>query len=190
MSDGPHTSLNMHRSWKRLAEYADNKAHSIDDVAGAFIPALAQTCDTEAPPSFMKALVQVFSRPQEDLFRNQKAHEIAALRRDAAGYPLANAIIDAAERRAAKGEHGSTALLGAVTDGLIIRAASANRSVEEHYYRESTAPRSVHVRDRLQGALAKAALSSFAAHRLNMDGASKPSRISKQSGLDDGVSLE
>jgi len=148
------------------------------------------SCLTTSIDSKLPALVQVFSRPQEDLFRNQKAHEIAALRRDAAGYPLANAIIDAAERRAAKGEHGSTALLGAVTDGLIIRAASANRSVEEHYYRESTAPRSVHVRDRLQGALAKAALSSFAAHRLNMDGASKPSRISKQSGLDDGVSLE
>jgi hypothetical protein len=189
MSDGPHTSLNMHRSWKKLAEYADNKAHSIDDVAAAFIPALSQTCDTEAPASFMKALVQVFSRPQQDLFRNQTALDFAALRRDVAGYALANAIVDAAERRTSKGERGSAALLGAVTDGLLTRAASANRSLEEHYYRKSTAPRYEHVRDRLEGALSRSALSNLAAHRLNMDGAEKLVRANKHSGLDDGVSF-
>lgn len=188
MSDGPHSSLNMHRSWKRLAEYADNKAHSIDDVARAFLPALEQTCSTEAPASLLRDLVRIFAEPQQGLFKNQKVDEVAALRRDVAGFALANAILDAAEKCAARGKLGTEALVGAVAEGLRIRAASANRQIEEHFYRESSAPRSKKVRDRMESALNNAALDTLARHRLNMDGASKP-RINKQSGLDDGVEL-
>jgi hypothetical protein len=188
MSDGPHRSLNMHRSWKRLAEYADNKAHSIDDVASAYLPALAQTCDTEIPPYLLRGLVQLFSEKQHVLFKGQKSEEIASLRRGVAGFPLANAILDAAERCEAKGTLGMDALVGVVTDGLVNRAARANRQVEEHYYRRSTEVRSKDVRDRMEKALNSAALESLARQRLNLDGGAKP-RATKQSGLDDGVQL-
>lgn len=187
MSDGPHRSLNMHRSWKRLAEFADNKAHSIDDVARAFLPALAHTCDIEAPPPLLRDLAHIFGEQQQGLFKDQKVDEIAALRRSVAGYPLANAILDAAEKCAAKGQLGPDALVGAVAEGLMNRAARANRQVEEHYYRRSTEARSNDVRDRMEGALNNAALESLARQRLNMEGATKPPRSTKQSGLDDGV---
>jgi hypothetical protein len=189
MSDGPHRSLNMHRSWKRLAEYADNNAHSINDVASAFLPALAHTCDLEAPPSLLQDLNRIFGEKQRGLFKDQKIDEIAALRRGVAGYALANAILDSAEKCAAKGLLGNEALIGAVTEGLLNRAARANRQIEEHYYRESTEGRSKDVRDRMESALNNAALETLARHRLNMQGTVKSPRSIKQSGLDDGVQL-
>jgi hypothetical protein len=189
MSDGPHRSLNMHSSWKRLAKFADNKAHSIDEVASAYLPALAQTCDTEVPPSLLRDLVRIFGEKQHALFQGHKSEEIAGLRRGVAGFALANAILDAAERCEASGSLGLDALVGVLADGFQNRAARANRQVEEHYYRKSTETRSKGVRDRMEKALNGAALESLARQRLNMGGSAKPSRPGKQSDLDDGVTL-
>ena len=40
MSDGPHSTLNMRRAWKKTAERADNTAYTLDEVGEALRDAL------------------------------------------------------------------------------------------------------------------------------------------------------
>jgi hypothetical protein len=70
----------MNRSWKRLAECADNEAFSVADIAGAFIPALEQSCREEVPDALLQQLKRIFGDLQRPLFEQQKVEEIAALR--------------------------------------------------------------------------------------------------------------
>ena len=188
MSDGPHRSLNMHRAWKRLAEYADNRAYSEHEVAEAYIPALTQTCRDEVPNSLLNALNGIFSDQQQALFGEQTTSDIAALRRDVAGLPLACAIVDGAERAASKGQLGQEVLVKVVTAALIDRGSRGNKQIEEHYYRKSSEPRSKSVRDRMEDALSGAAVESLARQQLNYT-SFRPSRLQKRSDLDDGVNL-
>jgi hypothetical protein len=187
MSDGPHRSLSMNRSWKRLAECADNRAYSLDEVAGAFLPALDQSCREEVPESVWRDLGRIFRDQQQTLFNEQKVEQIAALRSQVAGLPLGCALVDAAVQAASKGSPSEDALIKAATQALAQRAARGNKQVEEHYYRKSSEGRTEKLRERLESALKKAALDTLACQHLNMGGAPKASRSSKQAGLDDGV---
>ena len=51
MSDGPHRSLDMPPSWKKLAERADNKAYVPEEVSEALPEALKQDWHAEVPAS-------------------------------------------------------------------------------------------------------------------------------------------
>ena len=188
MSDGPHRSLNMHRSWKRVAKYADNRAHSADEVAEAYIPALAQTCRDEVPAKLWSDLTGIFGNRQQGLFQEQTVNAIASLRREVAGLSLACSIVDAAERAASKGHLDSEALVQVVTAALVDRGSRSNRQVEEHYYRKAEEPRAQNVRDRMEKALSTAAVETLARQQLNYN-APQTARARKQTDLDDGVSL-
>jgi hypothetical protein len=187
MSDGPHRSLNMNRSWKRLAECADNRAFSVEEVASALLPALDQSCREEVPKSVWNGLNKVFRDQQQTLFVEQQVEQISALRTQASGLPLACTLVDGAVRAISKGAHGEDALIEVTTRALEQRAARGNKQVEEHYYRRSNERRTEKVRVRLEGALKKAALDSIARRHLNIGEPVKVTRATKQSGLDDGV---
>jgi hypothetical protein len=189
MSDGPHRTLNMSPCWKRVAEYADNKAYSLDEVAGAFLPALEQSCRDEVPDGVWRDLARIFGRPQQSLFGEQRVEEIAALRSQAAGLPLACALVDGAVRAASKGAVSEQSLVEVTTQALLNRGSRGNKQVEEHWYRKSTERRTDNVRDRLERALNKAALEPLARQRLNMGAGPKPARSRKRSDLDDGVNF-
>jgi hypothetical protein len=188
MSDGPHRSLNMNRSWKRLAEYADNEAYSLAEIAGAYIPALEQCCRDEVPDGLWGNLNRIFADQQQALFGEQKVQEITALRASVAGRPLGCALVDEAERLASIGTLGTQFLLEATTRALLSRAARANRQVEEHFYRNSTDRRTKNVRDRMESGLKAAALKTLAERCFNTSSA-PISRSRKQADLDDGVQL-
>lgn len=189
MSDGPHRSLKMNRSWKRLAERADNRAYSIDEVAAAFLPALDQSCREEVPEGIWRRLAEIFGDQQQTLFAEQRVDQIAALRSQVAGLPLGCALVDAAAHAASKGPATEDMLIKAATQALAQRAARGNKQVEEHYYRKSNERRTEKVRERLESALKAAALVTLARQHLNMGASIKASRSSKQAGLDDGVQI-
>ena len=189
MSDGPHRSLNMNRTWKRLAERADNRAFSLDEVAGAFLPALDQSCREEVPAGVWRELATIFSDQQQTLFSEQRAEQIAGLRRQVAGLPLGCTLVDTAVLAASRGVTNEGAILQAATQALAQRAARGNKQVEEHYYRRSDEKRTEKVRERLESALKKVALDTLARQHLNMGAAPKTPRSGKQAGLDDGVQL-
>lgn len=179
----------MNRSWQRLAECADNRAYSLDDVAGAFLPALDQSCREEVPQSVWRSLAKIFTDQQQTLFAEQRVQQIAALRSHTAGLALGCALVDAAVQAASKDGPSEDALINAATQALCHRAARGNKQVEEHYYRRSNERRTEKVRERLESALKKAALDTLARQHLNVGAAPQGSRPTKQAGLDDGVQL-
>jgi hypothetical protein len=189
MSDGPHRSLNMHRSWKRLAECADNPAYSLDEVAGAFLPALDQSCREEVPDGVWRSLERIFADQQQTLFAEQKVEQIAALRPQVVGLALGCALVDSAVQTASKGALSPDALVTSTTQALALRATRGNKQVEEHFYRKSNERRTEQIRERLESGLKNAALDTLARQHLNMSTGPKSSRSSKQAGLDDGVQL-
>ena len=189
MSDGPHRSLNMNRSWKRLAECADNRAFSLEEVASAFLPALDQSFREEVPESIRRGLNEVFRNQQHLLFVEQRVEQISALRTQASGLPLACALVDGAVLATSKGANGENALIEVATRALEQRALRGNKQVEEHYYRKSNERRTEQIRERLESALKKAALEPIARKHLHVGEPAKISRSTKQSGLDDGVQI-
>lgn len=188
MSDGPHRSLNMNRFWKRVAEYADNKAYSLDEVAKAFLPALEQSCRDEVPDYVWRQLKRVFLNAQHALFGDHNAREIAALRYEVVG-PLGRSLVDAAEKAASTGLRGPDVLVKVTREALLQRAARGNKQVEEHWYRKSNTKRTENVRSRLENALNHAAIDTLARQRLDMNIGQTLFRSRKQKDLDDGVLL-
>lgn len=187
MSDGPHRSLNMNRRWKRLAECADNRAFSLDEVAKAFVPALDQSCREEVPPGVWRSLSNIFGDGQQTLFSEQRVDQIRALRRQVAGQPLGCLVVDLAAQAASRGPVNGETLAGVTTQALAQRGARGNKQVEEHYYRKSSEKRTEKVRERLDTALKMAALDGLARQHLRGDPAPKGLRSAKNTGLDAGV---
>lgn len=188
MSDGPHRSLNMNRPWKRVAEYADNVAYSLHEVAEAFLPALEHSCREEVSEEVWGELKRIFGNTQHRLFGDQNVQEIEALRSEMAG-PLGCSLVDLAVRAASKGSHGLEALVEITKQALLQRAARGNKQVEEHWYRKSNGKRTDNVRNRLESALNQAALETLARQRLDMIVTPKAPRPSRKRDLDDGVQL-
>jgi hypothetical protein len=183
MSDGPHRSLPMRPRWKRVAECGDNHAFAPDEVSRALLPALEQDCRDEISPQFITSFRELY----QSLFKDHLGEELEALR-PAAGCGIGGTILDYAIQLAANDENGFDAPTKAMTSALIDRAAKGARQVEEHYCRESTAPRGQGVRSRIEQAISDSspAIEGLSRKILNLD--SEPSApATKQQGLDDGV---
>ncbi len=67
-----------------------------------------------------------------------------------AGRGIGAAVLDHAIRRSERGESTLDAAVNAIGDALLDWAARGARSVEEHYCRQSAAPRAVKVRTRIE----------------------------------------
>jgi hypothetical protein len=190
MSDGPHRSLSMNRSWKHFAECADNRAYSPGEVARAYLPALDQSCREEVPQSVWQRLRSIFTDQQQALFKEQRVAQIEALRAHVAGQPLGFSLVDAAVQRASQGPLSEDTLVQAATQALAQRASRGNKQVEEHYYRKTNDhPRTENIRERMEGALKQVALEPLARNYLTNGAAPKAVRDGKQNDLDDGVQL-
>jgi hypothetical protein len=68
MSDGPHRSLNMTRSWKRVAERSDKRSYSREEVSESFVGALEKDCRREINTAFIDTAWRIFSDPEPSLF--------------------------------------------------------------------------------------------------------------------------
>jgi hypothetical protein len=190
VSDGPHRSLNMNRSWKHFAKCADNRAYSSAEVASAYLPALDQSCREEVPPGVWQRLTNIFTDQQQALFKEQSIEKIEELRAYVAGQPLGCSLIDAAVQRASQGTLTEDTLVQAAIQALAQRASRGNKQVEEHYYRKTNDhPRTENIRERMEGALKQIALEPLARNYLTNGTAPKPGRGAKQDRLDDGVQL-
>ncbi len=188
MSDGPHRSLKMSRSWKRFAERAANTAFAPEEVRDALLEALEQDWRAEAPDRFCRRVHNTLGNNQGPLFGDQLADRIEALRRETAGYPLGNALLDYAGETAARGNHGDEALKEAASKALMDRAARGARQVEEHYCRELTLHRADHIRERIETAVMQSDINGIAGRLVGTD-KSERALPTKQAGLDDGVQL-
>lgn len=189
MSDGPHRSLPMSRSWKRLAEFADNGNFGPPDICGAAAEALRECWRDDVPASVVEGVRGVFLQHQAGLFAEQRVEQLELLRPMAAGHGLARLFVDCASEVLNSGSTGETALVEAATNALFARAARAARQVEEHYCREATTPRAQNVRARLEEGIRDTDVHAVAREILAITPQTTQRRPPKHEGLDDGVSL-
>jgi hypothetical protein len=190
MSDGPHRSLPMRPSWKRVAKRGDKCAFATDEISAALIPALQQDCNGEVGPLFLDALINLCREHQHSLFKDDIESRFEALR-PYAGMGIARVVLDEAVRFASAGEAGFDIAIKALSSALTDRATRCARQVEEHYFRESTAPRAHRVRDRIEQAISisGAGINALACQMLKVDTDRTALQPLKQQGLDDGVRL-
>jgi hypothetical protein len=99
--------------------------------------------------------------------------------------------LDEAIRCVTTGEKGLNIAITAVYSALVDRAARGARQVEEHYFRESKAPRAYRVRDRIEQAIDISTdnIRGLAFRVLKLETASTTNRAMKRQGIDDGVTL-
>jgi len=188
MSDGPHRSLPMRPAWKRLAERADNRSFTAEQVAESVYPALADDWRAEVSASLVEAVASVLDgSSQAGLFAGD-ADELGRLRA-ACDSPLASTFVDAARDALADGLRGQQAIEQCVEAALQDRALREIRSVEEHYLRKSDRDRAGHVRARLEGSVAFTSFGELA--RAISQGVALGRRFKpvKRDGLDEGVPL-
>jgi hypothetical protein len=179
--------LPMRKGWKRVAESADNKAFSAVEVREAIVPALEEDC-REISSEFIGGLRKVCLEQERSLFKNDKTPSLEGLR-NSAGAGLARVVLDYALKHAANGQAAKDIPQKALTDALVDHAARGMRQVEEHYCRESTAPRANQVRERIEEAIGGADIGGLAKRILKSDGNGAAPQAPKRDGLDDGVEL-
>ena len=187
MSNGSPSSLPMRRRWKLVAERADKRSYTVEEITEALVPALDQDCRDEMSPAFIAGLRQVAEEPS--LFRDVAAERLESLR-PLAGSGMGRTILDNVGPLAATDIEGWSLLKESMKAAVQDRANRGIRQVEEeHYLREATAPRANNVRGRIEDSAARADLDGLVASVLSADATRIPRRPAKRTGLDDGVTL-
>lgn len=189
MSDGPHKSLNMRPRWKKLAEVADNRNFSTEEVCERLPRALEGDWRKEVPDSLCKQVRSILSQNQNSLFGDPRLDQLESLRRETAGYPLAGVFLDCSIEVASKGLSGDTATREAACNALTDRATCSTRQVEEHYRRKSYDGRANHVRERFENAIVQSDFAAMAGRLTGLDKSTRAPAPQKRSDLDDGVSF-
>jgi hypothetical protein len=78
MSDGPHRSLPMRPSWRKVAERCDKRAYTAEEISHALGPALERDCRDDMTPEFLRGVRRVVEEPS--LFPNDAAQRLETLR--------------------------------------------------------------------------------------------------------------
>lgn len=189
MSDGPHRSLPMRRSWQRVAERADKRSFTPEEISRALEPALEQDCRDELRPDFLDSLRRVVEEPS--LFRETVTAGIESMQPHAAP-GLERAVIDRVSFLSAlsPADMDGIAVMKEAVKGALQNAANQRaRQVEEHYLREASSPRAANVRGRLEEAAGCTDFGALAERILGIDSQAAPKAPLRQTGLDDGVRL-
>ena len=179
----------MRRGWKRLAERVANAAFDDNERRDALVGALQGDWRVEVPDGLVRHLRDVLDDHQGNLFGESVTERLEQLRGQAAGCPLAGAVLDFAARAENQGYRGNEALAKAAGNALLERAASGRRQVEEHWQRASSARSAGCVRNRIDDAIAASDMDAIARRCIGCadEAASRTPR--RKTGIDDGVSL-
>lgn len=189
MSDGPHRSLPLRKSWRELAKRGDQLAYDSDQVAEAAKNALASDFKNEVAYPLVKALKDIFAGRDNSL----GILEIAALQLEevrplAAGSVFGMNAVAWSIQLVHEGRLGMEAFYDAIGLAAKERGLANTRSVEEHYVRESNQRRADSVSARLQGAISGLSESELGSTLVNPQPARSRAR-QKRTGLGDGVPL-
>lgn len=190
MSDGPHKSLPMRKPWKGVAEVADSDASTMPEVLPRLLNALSADWREEINAGLIANLRNIFDgADQLAMFPEQRRAQLEGLAREATGRPLAQILIECADRALAAGLYGVAALEDTAQRALELRVRRGIRQVEEHYLRKSNEPRAARVRDKLEAAAAACDLGSWGRRLTGIEHGATTVRAIKQDGLDDGAPL-
>jgi hypothetical protein len=151
---------------------------------------LQQDCRDEISPDFLNGLRTICRDQENSLFREDIEPQLESLRH-CAGPGIGRLVLDEAVRLSAAGEQGLAVAVQALDNALTDRALRGSRQVEEHYYREASAPRAHDVRGRIEQAIGISgeAINGLARRMLKLDAGQPARQPLRQQGLDDGVRL-
>lgn len=187
MSDGPYRTLDMSKVWKSLAKLAENAAHTVEEVAEAYRPALLEEWNSVRPEFAQGVRAALGADDQGRLFSEIALAETKRLR-EAASNPVEALLADHAHDQAREGALGSTAYEKAVEYCLEDRAIRRARQIEEHYNRERS-PDTGRLRAHLAAAISSGEPARLAAGLVCGVGRRALASKADRSGLDEGVSL-
>jgi hypothetical protein len=187
MSDGPYKTLNMSRSWRRLAKVAANAAHSVTEVVEAFRPALLDDWGLVRPAFAQEVRATLGDNKLGSLFNEVTLTEAQRLRA-AACNPMEALLADQACDLARGGQVGAPAYEQAVKACLDDRSIQRARQIEEHYLREQS-PDAGRLRAKLGASIDAVGTDQLAAGIAAGTGARSLAPKVDRSGLDEGVSL-
>jgi len=187
MSDGPHRSLPMRRTWRKVAELGDKPAYTVEDVSTALTQALEQDCQRDLTPEFVRTARATLDQRDNWLFKDDIAQ--MEVLRTCARSGMDRAVLDNLCVISETDARGIDLLREAIGAAALDCAARGARQFEEHYFRHSTAPRAVNVRARLEDAIDCTDFQAIAARFLNIDPRDHGPKLVKQNGIDDGVEL-
>ncbi|HEX5777057.1 MAG TPA: hypothetical protein VFX95_10305 [Caulobacteraceae bacterium] len=187
MSDGPYKTLNMSRPWKSLAKIAANKAHSTEEVAEAYRPALLDDWKGVRPAFAQEIRAALGDNDHGQLFPTISLAETQRLRA-AACSPMEALLADQAGEVARDGHLGGAAFQAAVQGCLEDRALQRARQMEEHYLRKSS-PDAGRLRRQLSASIAAVGVDQLAAGIAAGAGIRSLAPKTDRSGIDEGVPL-
>ena len=190
MSDGPHKSLPMRRPWQRVAERADKRSYTAQEISRALEPALEHDWRKEVRPEFLSSLRRVVEEPS--LFKETIASGIEALKPQASA-GLERAVIERASFLTAvsQADLDGIAVIKEAVEGALQNAANQRAwQVEEHYLREASSPRAANVRSRLAEGTDCTDFEAMAERFLGIAPRGPAKAPLRHTGLDDGVTLK
>lgn len=179
----------MRQGWRKVAEFADNRAFDSEDVRDAVIAAFGDDLRADKMDVVAERICEIVGGQQDSLFPTEKVLQLETLRQSAAGHVFGQILIDCALHQLDNGNSGPNAAMEATTEAFSIWGARHARQTEEHYLRESTATRARDVRARIEQALGSVSYKPFARQFLSSSANSVLRRPPKLSGLDDGPRL-
>lgn len=134
MSDGPHRSLPMNKSWKRAAEDSENCNFDPVLIADKIQQAMEHDFLSMLPEELKKHLKES-AREQQGELSSARQQGLDALYRATAGSPLATLIVQHLEYSASNSAFPSDAVMEAMENAHQNWLAVRFRQVEEHYSR-------------------------------------------------------
>lgn len=187
MSDGPYRTLDMSKVWKTLAKIAENAAHTVEEVAEAFRPALVEEWKA-IRPDFAEAVKAALGDDDRGrLFSEIAVAETERLRAQAKN-PMEALLADHAHDQARDAQLGAGAYEKSIEHFLEARAIRGARQMEEHYHRERS-PDAGRLRNHLAAAISSGELAQLASGLASGAGHRALTAKADRSGLDEGVAL-
>ena len=191
MSDGPHKSLNMRPSWKKLAERADQPAFEPEHVVEKLMSALKDDWIKDGCDELVNGIKELLGdMRQRSLLADNKAEELESARRElSAGHGFKRIVLDGIIQALDTGSESGDALQQGIQNALTERAARGALQIEEHVTRKSTEEQATNVRTRINEAIERAPIGDFARRAAGFQSQIPLAKTQKQQNLDDGVGL-
>lgn len=192
MSDGPYKSLPMRKAWRDVAERAHKGAFTLEERADGMCVALHDDLKRDVGRDALKAISSILlDFEQGNLLASQAGAELESIRGSFRSTGFLDSIIEHTQVALYQGATGEAALTKGLDCAAIDQAHANNRSVEEHYYRDTPtakgAEKAVSVRQNLDETLQTERVRSFGSEVVQlMRGETVSTKLQKDIDLDAG----
>jgi hypothetical protein len=184
MSDGPFRSLPMNRKWKKVAEFADNSAASLDDISHAILSAMHQEWNSDIPVNLMEKIYDILRTPS--LFGNTYFEDLRQL---VIGKPIANSLLNYFNQSEYSNLPEYEMIIKTISKAVVEKSERVIRQIQEHYIRKSDSNRSMKVVSRIRQAFQAMGYENLARKFIDPKPIPAGQYRSIKTGLDEGVKI-